>query len=70
MKITGLIILIIGIGLTLFSAFTFFTREKVVDLGAIEISRDKPHHLDWSPLVGIFVMGAGGVVLWQSAKKQ
>jgi len=69
MKTTGIIILVIGLLLTIFTAFTFFTREKVVDLGKIEITRDKPHYLNWSPLIGIAVMGIGGVVLWRAGKK-
>ncbi|MDP1622189.1 MAG: hypothetical protein Q8M08_07605 [Bacteroidales bacterium] len=70
MKKIGIIIILIGLGLTIFTAFTFFTREKVVDLGAIEISRDKPHHLNWSPLIGLAVMAIGGGVLWQASRKQ
>ncbi len=69
MKKTGLLILLIGFGLMVFSAFTFFTKEKVVDIGSIEITRDKPHHLFWTPLIGIAVMGIGGVVLWQYSRK-
>ena len=69
MKIAGIIILIIGLALTIFTAFTFFTKEKVVDIGKIEISRDEPHNLKWSPLIGIAVMGIGGGVLWKSNKK-
>lgn len=69
MKNVGIIIILIGLGLTAFSAFTFFTKEKVVDIGGIEITANKPHHLDWSPLIGIAVMGVGGLVLWQSGKK-
>jgi hypothetical protein len=69
MKIAGYIILIIGLVLTIFTATTFFTKEKVVDIGKIEISRDKPHNLKWSPLIGIAIMAAGGVVLWRSYKK-
>jgi hypothetical protein len=69
MKKAGIVVLIIGIGLTIFSAFTFFTKEKVVDIGKVEITRDKPHHLNWSPLIGIAVMGIGGVLLWQGSKK-
>jgi len=70
MKITGILILLLGLGLTIFTAFTIFTKEKVVDIGKIEITRDKPHHLNWSPLIGIAVMGVGGAVLWWSSKKQ
>ena len=69
MKKAGIVILIIGLGLTLFTVFTFFTKEKVVDIGKVEITRDKPHHLDWTPMIGIAVMAIGGVVLWQSNKK-
>jgi hypothetical protein len=70
MKITGILILLLGLGLTIFTAFTIFTKEKVVDIGKIEITRDKPHHLNWSPLIGIAVMGVGGTILWWSSKKQ
>jgi hypothetical protein len=70
MKIAGIIIIVIGMGLTLFTAFTFFTEEKIVDIGKIEITHDKPHHLNWSPMIGIAVMGIGGVVLWQSSRKK
>jgi hypothetical protein len=70
MKIAGIIIILIGLGLTIITATTFFTKEKVVDIGKIEITRNKPHHLNWSPLIGVAMMGIGGVVLWQSSKKQ
>ncbi len=35
MKTAGILILIVGLGLTIFTAFTFFTKEKVVDIGKI-----------------------------------
>jgi hypothetical protein len=69
MKQAGIVIIILGLGLTIFTAFTYFTKEKVVDIGKVEITRDKPHHLNWSPLIGIAVMGIGGIVLWQASKK-
>ena len=70
MKTTGFIIILIGLLLTIFTAFTFFTKEKVVDLGKIEITRNEPHRINWSPIVGIALMGVGGLVVWQSSKKQ
>jgi hypothetical protein len=69
MKKVGIIIILLGLGLTIFTAFTFFTKEKVVDIGKVEITRNKPHNLNWSPLIGIAVMGIGGITLWQSNKK-
>jgi hypothetical protein len=69
MKKAGIFIIILGLGLTIFTAITFFTREKVAEIGTVEITRNEPHHLNWSPLIGIAVMGIGGIVLWQSHKK-
>jgi hypothetical protein len=69
MKKIGIIIVILGLALTIFTAITFFTREKVVDIGSLKITANKPHHLSWSPLVGIAVMGVGGVVILISSKK-
>lgn len=69
MKKVGIVLIILGLVLTIFTAFTFFTKEKVVDIGKVEITRDKPHNLRWSPLIGIAVMGIGVIVYWQSNKK-
>jgi hypothetical protein len=69
MKKPGIIILILGLLLTIFTTVTYFTREKVVDLGNIEINANKRHHLSWSPLIGVAVMAVGGVLLLVPLKK-
>jgi divalent metal cation (Fe/Co/Zn/Cd) transporter len=69
MKKIGIGIFILGLILTIFTAVTFFTRERVAKIGDINIMANKPHHLSWSPLIGIAVMGIGGVVIWVSPKK-
>lgn len=69
MKATGIVLLIIGLLLTIFTSFKFFTKEEVVDVGKIEITADKGHRVDWSPLIGIGVMVIGGIVLWSGTKK-
>jgi LPXTG-motif cell wall-anchored protein len=69
MKKVGIFIIILGLALTIFTTVTFFTKEKVIDIGSIKITTNKPHHLNWSPLIGIALMGIGGIVLLRSAKK-
>jgi len=69
MKRAGIVIVILGLVLTIFTAITFFTRENVVDIGSIKVSANKPHHLSWSPLIGIAVMGVGGVLILVSGRK-
>jgi len=69
MKKAGIIILIIGLALTIFTTVTFFTREKIVDIGEIQISANKRHNLNWSPFIGIAVMAVGGVLMLVPSKR-
>jgi hypothetical protein len=69
MKQAGIVILLVGLLMTLYSGFSYFTKEKVVDLGSIEITRDKEHAVDWQPYVGIGVMIAGGAILVFSKRR-
>jgi len=64
MKTVGIILLIAGLVMSLYTGFTYVTKEKVVDLGELEITADKPHTVNWQPYVGIgmAVVGAGILV--------
>jgi hypothetical protein len=65
MKKTGLIIFVIGLVMTALSGFTLMTREKIVDIGRLEITAQKRHVFDWSPLLGVSVMAVGaGIYLF------
>ena len=68
MKNAGLVILVIGILLTIYSTFTYFTREKVVDLGSVEITKEREHSVNWSPYVGLVLIAVGGLVMWKGKK--
>jgi len=70
MKKVSIVIFLVGLVLTIFTTVTYFTKEKVVDLGKIEISRDKPHSFNWSPIVGVAIMGIGGILFWQTYNEQ
>lgn len=61
MKRAGLIILVIGILITAYTGFNFVTKEKVVDIGPIEITKEKEHEVTWPSYLGIavIVLGAG-----------
>ena len=69
MKATGITLLVIGLILTIVTSFKFFTKEKVVDIGKLEITADKGHNMSWSPMIGVGVMIIGGIVYWTASKK-
>ncbi len=69
MKTTGIVLLIIGFLLTIYTSFSYFKKEKVVDLGNIEVNANKKENVNWSPIVGVVLMVIGGVVMWQTSRK-
>jgi len=68
-KTIGLIIITIGLLMTLYTGFNYVTREKLVDIGDVQITMDKDHTASWSPLIGIGVMVIGGIVFLYGKKK-
>lgn len=69
MKIAGIILLIAGLVMTAYTGFTYVTTEKVVDLGALEITKDNEHSVNWQPYTGVGLMIIGAVVLLLDRKK-
>lgn len=69
MKKAGIVVILIGLALTMVTAFTFFTREKIADLGDVHISVNRRHYLSWSPVAGIIVMGIGGLMLFLPSRR-
>jgi uncharacterized membrane protein YidH (DUF202 family) len=68
-KAIGIVLIIIGILMIAFNSFNFKTTEKVVDLGAIQISKEKDNPIAWSPILGVVLL-IGGIVVIVSAKKE
>lgn len=69
LKTAGIILLILGLAMTLYTGFTYITKDKVVEVGDLVITKDKEHSVNWQPYLGIGVMIIGGVVLIMSRKK-
>jgi hypothetical protein len=61
-KTLGMILIALGLAGLVWGGFTYTTREKVVDLGPIDISRDKTHSIPLPPIFGAVAL-IGGIVL-------
>ncbi len=64
-KIGGTIILL-GLGITIYSAVKYFASRNVIDQDKTEITSNKPLHFTLSPVSGIAIMGIGGIIFWQT----
>lgn len=70
MKKISLIIIAIGLLITVFTGFNYFTREKVVDIGDLKITAKKNHNVEWSPIAGVVLMVVGGGLYLVGSKEK
>jgi uncharacterized membrane protein YdcZ (DUF606 family) len=64
----GIVIIVIGIIMTVYTGFNYVTTEKVVDLGPIEINKKENHPLQWKPILGMLIVAAGGILVIKSER--
>ncbi len=62
-KTVGIILVIVGAIMLVWTGFSFTKKEKVVDIGSLEISADKKEQVNWPPYVGGVILVAGVVLL-------
>jgi len=60
--LTGIILIVIGIVALAYQGITYTTREKVVDIGPIQMTAEKTKTLPLPPIVGGIAL-VGGIVL-------
>lgn len=48
----------------------FVSREKVVDLGKVEITKQENNPVSWSPIVGTILLVAGVVVIMTGSDRR
>jgi hypothetical protein len=70
MKTIGIILLVIGLLGSIYTGFNYITKEKVVDIGSIEISANKKRGLRWSPVLGIVFIAVGAGFYLVGSKKR
>jgi len=69
MKNLGIVLLIIGGIMMVFTGFNIVTKKKVVDLGPVEINKEEKTPIYWSPITGGILLAAGIVVLVAGKRK-
>jgi hypothetical protein len=58
----GVILIVIGIVMLVWTSFTYTKKENVVDAGPIHISADRQKTVSWPPVAGGIVIIAGILV--------
>jgi UDP-N-acetylmuramyl pentapeptide phosphotransferase/UDP-N-acetylglucosamine-1-phosphate transferase len=69
MRIFGIILIIVGILMFIFTGFNYQTKKRVVDMGPIQIDKTEDHSVGWPVYAGGLAILAGIVVLVVDKKK-
>ncbi|WP_158828513.1 hypothetical protein [Mucilaginibacter lacusdianchii] len=67
-RIVGLVLIVVGAIMLIWTGFTYTKKEKIIDAGPIQVSADKEKSVNWPPYAGGILL-LGGVVLVATAKR-
>jgi len=67
--LVGIVLIVIGIVAFAYQGITYTTREKVVDIGPIQMTAEKTKTLPLPPIVGGVALVGGIVLLVLGSKK-
>jgi len=67
--IIAIILIALGIAAFAYQGITYTTREKVVDLGPIQVTAEKTKTIPLPPIVGAIALVGGIVLLVTGIKK-
>jgi hypothetical protein len=68
-KLVGLILIVVGIVVFAYQGITYTTREKVVDIGPIQMTAEKTKTFPLPPVVGGVALVGGIILLVIGGKK-
>jgi uncharacterized membrane protein len=64
----GIILIIIGAAMLIWTGFTYTKKEKVIDAGPLQVSVDRQKTVNWPPYLGAVLL-IGGIVIIVTGKK-
>lgn len=69
MKPVALVLIILGVLAIGYQGFTYVTREKVVDLGPVEVTQEKHRRVFLPPVVGAVAIAVGIALFLTNSKR-
>ncbi len=62
LKTAGILIIAIGLSITLYTGLDYISRDKIIDIGGLEVTTEKNKSVKWESFIGVGIMVVGGLV--------
>jgi hypothetical protein len=69
MKVIGIVLIVLGLGMLIFRGFSVQTEKKVVDLGPLEVNKKENKWIGWPVYAGGIAIIAGIIIVAADRKK-
>jgi len=67
--ILGILLILVGLAAFIYQGVSYTTRDKVVDLGPVQVTAEKTHTLPLPPIVGaLALLGGMGLLVFSSRR--
>ena len=70
MRITGIVLIVVGLIALALGGISYTTKEKVVDLGPIQATAERHKTVPLPPLLGGLALAGGVALLMAGSKKR
>jgi uncharacterized membrane protein YdcZ (DUF606 family) len=67
-KNLGIILIVIGSIMLIWTGFTYTKKKKIIDAGPIQVSVDQKETIGWPPYLGTILL-IGGIIIVVREKK-
>ena len=68
MKVTGVILLVVGLVALIYGGIRYTTQKREVDMGPIQINKTEHHNIPIPPVIGVVCIVGGGVLLFAGGR--
>jgi uncharacterized membrane protein len=67
-KLIGIVLIVLGAIMIIWTSFTYTKKVKVIDAGPLQVSADRQKTVNWPPYLGGILL-IGGIVIVVTSKK-
>ena len=67
--VVGIVLIVVGLVALVYQGITYTTRERVAQIGPVQVTAEKEKSIPFPPVLGALAVGSGLVLLLVGARR-